>query len=97
MMRFQPIPRREFLKWSGAATAAAGFGISDVAQDTAQQLGAEEAKPSSEGLSKDAPQMRVLLHEAGGKPLDSERAHTFIARDLANDPPVVGMSNRWRT
>ncbi|HYV28727.1 MAG TPA: endo-1,4-beta-xylanase [Candidatus Eisenbacteria bacterium] len=82
------VPRRRFLKWSSAAVAGAvGFRELPVtAQDTAQQLGAEEAKASAEGLTKDVPQLRVLMHEADGKALDSERAHTLIARDLANDP-----------
>src|SRR5262252_1898551 len=81
------VPRRTFLKWSGAAAAGAGFGgIPVLAEDTAQQLGPEDAKPSAEGLTKDVPQIRVLMHESNGKPLDSERAHTLIARDLANDP-----------
>src|SRR5262245_9796298 len=82
------VPRRTFLKWSGAAAAGAvGFSELPVsAQDTAQQLGAEDAKPSAEGLTRDAPQIRVLMHESDGKPLDSERAHTLIARDLVNDP-----------
>jgi endo-1,4-beta-xylanase len=83
------VQRRTFLKWSGAtvASAAAGFGnFPAIAQDAAHQLGAEEAKASSEGLNKDVPQIRVLMREADGKPLDSERAHTLIARDMANDP-----------
>lgn len=31
-------------------------------------------------------EIRVLLHEADGKPLEHERAKTLHARDLANDP-----------
>ena len=80
------IPRRKFFKCSATALAAASTNLSALAQETAQQLGVEEVKSSSEGLTHDAPQMRVLFHEADGKPLDSERAHTLIARDLANDP-----------
>jgi len=36
--------------------------------------------------SRDEPQLRVLMSEADGSPLDKDRAGTLCARDLSNDP-----------
>jgi GH35 family endo-1,4-beta-xylanase len=81
-----PVPRRAFLRWSGAAAVAAGLSnVAAMVREETQQVEVEDSRPS-EGLTKDVPQIRVLMHESDGKPLDSERAHTLIARDLANDP-----------
>ncbi|MFO0792071.1 MAG: endo-1,4-beta-xylanase [Pirellulales bacterium] len=41
---------------------------------------------TASGAKSDAPQLRVLLNEADGSPLDAKRAATLIARDLPNDP-----------
>ncbi|MDB6123617.1 MAG: 1,4-beta-xylanase [Pedosphaera sp.] len=94
------IPRRDFLRWSTAATVTAAFGqLPAFAEDTANQLGAEDATASSAGLSKDTPYIRVLFHEADGKPLESERTKTLHARDLANDPlpqPISTAEGRAR-
>ena len=79
------LPRRTFLKRSTAGVLATAFlSRPAFAQDTAGQLGAEEARPPVP--KKDDPQIRVLMHEVDREPLDSERARTLIARDMANDP-----------
>jgi endo-1,4-beta-xylanase len=93
------LPRRKFLQWSAATAAAALTGLSARAGDTANQLGAEDAPSSSAGLTKDTPQLRVIAHEADGKPLSTERIKTLHARDLANDPlpqPLAAATGRAR-
>jgi len=62
--------RRRFLAQTAAATAASCVPVA-LAQTTGQ---------------KEPPCVRVLLHEADGKPLDLERVKRLHARDLANDP-----------
>jgi endo-1,4-beta-xylanase len=82
-----PLPRRDFLRWSTAATAAAAFGqLPSFAQDTANTLGAEDAAAPSASLGKDTRYIRALAHESDGKPIDTERLKTLHARDLDNDP-----------
>ncbi len=94
------IPRRTFLRWTGAITATAvGAGLPALARDTAPTLDGEEAQAPTAASGEDLPQLRVLLHEADGSPLESERAHTLIARDLANDPlpqPIASAAGRAR-
>ena len=71
-----------------SSLAAAGLGLSQIpalAQTSNEVLGAEDSK-SPEVAEKNAPQIRVLLHEADGKPLERDRRSTLHARDLANDP-----------
>jgi endo-1,4-beta-xylanase len=77
------VTRREFLGVTTASALAAPFAV--IGQDATNALGAEEAKAATVP-AEGSPQIRVLFHEADGKPLASERAHTLIARDLANDP-----------
>ena len=94
------VPRRLFLKWSGATAATAILGPWPApARDAALEAGAEDARPPAAGLAKDIPQIRVLLHEAVGSPLNTDCAHTLIARDLANDPlpqPIRAAEGRAR-
>lgn len=86
------IPRRKFLKTSGAVAAISALPFSSLAQTAEQLLGAEESKPESR-LDKNAPQIRVLLHEADGKPLDRDRQLTLHSRDLTNDPLPQAMAS----
>jgi endo-1,4-beta-xylanase len=54
---------------------------------------------TSRKLTHDEPQIRVLMSEADGSPLDNERAHTLCARDMANDPlpqPITRAAGRAR-
>ncbi len=91
--------RRSFLYQAGTAAALAAVPLSLRAQDTSHQLGAEEAAAPIVSSGTDAPQIRVLMHDADGSPLDSERARTLIARDLAGDPlpqPVANAAGRAR-
>src|SRR4051812_30325654 len=77
--------RRKFIQRSTLAAATVGLSqISGLSQTNDELLAGENAK-SSEAVDKDAPQMRVLLHEANGEPLDRERVKTLNARDLEND------------
>ncbi|MDB6027565.1 MAG: glycoside hydrolase family 10 [Verrucomicrobiales bacterium] len=79
------LSRRAFLQRSTLAAATVGLSqISGLSQTTDELLAGEDAK-SSEAVDKDAPQMRVLLHEANGEPLDRDRVKTLNARDLEND------------
>ncbi len=87
-----PIPRRQFIQRATLATAALAAG-SVRAQDTENQLGAEEAKSPTLTALEESNQIRFTLHEANGKPLDSERAATLIARDLPNDPLPQAISS----
>ncbi len=77
--------RRKFLQYSGVAAASALGQIPSLAQTAEQLLGAEESK-SNAVSEKNTPQLRVLLHEANGQPLEHERQTTLHARDLQNDP-----------
>ena len=81
----QRVPRRKFLKES--AVAAAGMALSQLPTlgQTDQTLGSEESKSPKLSAEKE-PYLRVLLHEADGKPLEKARASTLHARDLTNDP-----------
>jgi hypothetical protein len=77
------IPRRKFLRYSSLATASSLLGqLPCVAQTAEQALGAEDSKAAT--LDPNAPQIRVLLHEADGKPLEHDRRITLHARDLEN-------------
>ncbi len=90
------LPRRKFLLGSAAAAAAVvGRSLELRAQDQApgtrdgdleppHGLGAEEA--NSPTVGGDRGYVRVMLHEADGSPLASERARLLHARDLKNDP-----------
>lgn len=79
------IPRRKFLRYSTLATASSLLGqLPSIAQTSEQLLGAEDSKAAK--LDENTPQIRVLLHEADGKPLEHERQVTLHARDLENDP-----------
>jgi GH35 family endo-1,4-beta-xylanase len=82
--------RREFLAMSAAAGALAF------------QPALREAEPRTKRRSREPsnePQIRVLMVEADGSPLDEVRAKTLCARDLANDPlpqRMVSASGRTR-
>src|SRR3954471_2184630 len=69
--------RREFL----AVSAAAGA----FALPHALRAAERDSKPRLKS-GRDEPQLRVVLTEADGSPLDKERAATLCVRDLANDP-----------
>ena len=89
---FFQIPRRKFLQYSGIAAASSVLGqFPALAQNAEQLLGAEDSK-SNTTLDKNAPQIRVLLHEADGKPLEHDRQTTLHARDLQNDPLPQAMA-----
>src|SRR5205809_268671 len=64
--------RRRFLAQSAAATGALCVPAA-IAQTNSVEQG-------------DAGFLRVLIHEADGKPLEHDRAKRLHARDLANDP-----------
>ncbi len=82
---FSKIPRRTFLRYSSLAAASSLLSQFPSRAQTAEQvLGAEDSKAAT--LDANAPQIRVLLHEADGKPLEHERQTTLHARDLENDP-----------
>jgi GH35 family endo-1,4-beta-xylanase len=91
--------RREFLRWSGAAAAAAALGqFHGFAENTAIQLG-EDAEPPAPEAGHSTVFLRVVAHEADGKPLDAARLRTLHARDLANDAlpvPIVMAEGRAR-
>ncbi|HEX3600739.1 MAG TPA: endo-1,4-beta-xylanase [Lacipirellulaceae bacterium] len=72
-----PIDRREFLKYSA--------GASGMLLPSALQA-ANRKSDNSPATAGDAPQLRVLMVEADGSPLDKDRAATLCARDLPNDP-----------
>jgi endo-1,4-beta-xylanase len=57
-----------------------------MARDTVPAFGEEESLPPAAASGGEMPQIRVLMHEADGSPLESARVRTLIARDLANDP-----------
>ncbi|MEO7299726.1 MAG: endo-1,4-beta-xylanase [Verrucomicrobiota bacterium] len=82
------LPRRKFLQVSSAAAATTLLGqipsLAQTATNIEQVLGAEDSKAAK--LDENAPQIRVLLHEADGKPLEHERQILLHARDLENDP-----------
>src|SRR4051794_22024600 len=80
-----PHSRRSFLRNTSIAAAAAYLSPNLLAQ-AEHQLGAEEAAAPSKGLPSDIPQIRVLLSEPDGSPLESERAKTLTVRDMAGDP-----------
>ncbi len=85
--------RRDFLRWSGAATAATALGqFSTLAQETPAQPGVKDAMPPAMILDKDAPSVRILAHQANGDLLDIVRVRTLHARDLANDPVPLPIS-----
>lgn len=80
-----PLPRRQFLRDSTVLlTGAALSQLSASAQDTDAVLGAEDSKPPT--ATGKEPYIRVVLHEADGKPLERVRASSLHARDLQNDP-----------
>jgi hypothetical protein len=81
-----PIPRRRFLRNSTVAAAALISEFPALAQTTEQILGAEDSNAPQLSLDKNAPSLRVLLHEADGQPLPHDRQITLHARDLENDP-----------
>ncbi len=84
-MSSHPVSRRKFLEQSSAVVAVAGLSqLSGLAQTGEEVLGAESAKSPTLSDKSEA-QLRVLLHEADGTPLDKDRRSTLIARDLAND------------
>ena len=70
--------RREFLAHS-AATGGALFLPGSLHAET------EEAQAPATSTA-DPPQIRVLMVEANGAPLEKARAATLCARDMANDP-----------
>jgi endo-1,4-beta-xylanase len=79
------VSRRTFLQRSTIAATTLGLSqFSGLAQTGDELLNAENAK--SPEVEEDAPQLRVLLHEADGKPLEKDRRMTLHARDLENDP-----------
>lgn len=81
-----PLPRRRFLKWSGAAAAAAALGgWPAFGKDPATEPPGAEAEAPVQDLRPEA-EIRVLMHEADGSPSGSERIRSLIARDLPNDP-----------
>ena len=97
--RSSQFKRRTFLKWAGVTAAAGTVPLALPGQDTAQQLGGEDATPPTGQAAKDAPQLRVLMHQADGSPLDKERMHTLTARDLPGDPlpqPIATAEGRAR-
>src|SRR5262245_55104371 len=69
--------RREFFAMSAAVSA--------LSFQPALRAAEPRAKRRSRGPS-DEPQIRVLMVEADGSPLDETRAKTLCARDFANDP-----------
>lgn len=96
---FDRARRRDFLRWSGAAAAATALGrFSALAENTAVQLG-EDAEPPAPEAGHSTAFLRVLAHEADGRPLDAVRLRTLHARDLANDPlpvPIAMAEGRAR-
>lgn len=87
----ESLSRRSFFRRTALAAAAAP--LATLAQDATELLGAEDAKSPTARLTGDQPQIRVLLHEADGQPLEKERAETLHARDLANDPLPQAMAS----
>jgi GH35 family endo-1,4-beta-xylanase len=88
------LSRRKFIRNSAIVSTALAAGNAPLfSQNTDQLLGAEDGKPPSTGADPNAPYIRVLLHEADGKPLDRDRRATLHARDLANDPLPQGISS----
>src|SRR3712207_3868474 len=65
--------RRNFLTTSAATAADLLLPATTIAQRASR-------------TTTRAPQIRVLLAERNGSPLEKSRAATLIARDLANDP-----------
>src|SRR5689334_9609322 len=68
--------RRDFLSISAGAGALL----------LPSALRGEDSGRPARKTGNDEPQIRVLMAEADGSPLDKERAQTLCARDLANDP-----------
>lgn len=71
------LDRRDFLRSS--ASLGGVLAARSLSAAPQQRLPATSA-------GGNAPQLRVLLKEADGSPLDDKRTATLIARDLANDP-----------
>lgn len=75
--------RREILKSAAALTAAAA--LPSLVSAQVEALGQEFVDaPTTRGST--GPEVRVLLREADGSPLDMERARTLTARDGIGDP-----------
>ena len=77
------LSRRKFLKKSAAAAAVVSP-LPLLARTAEEVLGPEDSK--SPTIKSNSPEIRVLLHEADGSPLEKDRSSTLHARDLSNEP-----------
>lgn len=79
-----PIDRRHFMK---LVPVAAGALCPELLAATQQD------SPAASSNGDEPSQLRVLMTEVDGSPLDKERAATLCARDLANDPLPVKIAH----
>ncbi|MDQ6631151.1 MAG: hypothetical protein M3Y82_05265, partial [Verrucomicrobiota bacterium] len=89
--KFPRISRREFIGNSILTAAALALGELPATAQT-NVLGADDSKPLA-SLDKNARHLRVVMREADGSAISSERLALLHARDLANDPLPQAISS----